>query len=91
MDVGGRVKAIIKGEGSKPEWEAGTMAKNQSLPGRAEEKVFLDKLSSPLGNHHEHHDWLLSNNQGLAFSPLSTNFIVWAFNVRTQYTNLGSL
>ena len=25
------------------------------------------------------------------FSPLSTSFIVWAFNVRTQYTNLGLL
>ena len=56
VDVGGRVKAIIKGKGSNPKKEAGTRAKNQSLPGRAEEKVFLDKHSSPLCNHHEHHD-----------------------------------
>ena len=56
VDVGGRVKASIKGEGSNPEKKAGTRAKNQSLSSRAEEKVFLGKHGSPLCNHHEHHD-----------------------------------
>ena len=55
VDVGGRLKASIKGKGSKPK-EGGTMVKNQSHPGRAEEKIFLSKHSSPLCAHHEHHD-----------------------------------
>ena len=56
VDVGGRVKASIKGEESNPKKGAGTRAKNPSLPGRAEEKVFLGKHSSPLCNHHEYYD-----------------------------------
>ena len=56
VDVGGRVKANIKGEGINPKKGARTRAKNQSLPGRAEEKVFLGNHSSSLRNHHEHHD-----------------------------------
>ena len=53
VDVGGRVKASIKGEGSNLEKRTGTKAKNQSLPSRAEEKVFLGRHGSPLCNHHE--------------------------------------
>ena len=60
VDVGGRGKASIKGEGSSPEMWLGpgprTRAKNQSHPGLAEEKVFLSKHSSPLCDHCEHHD-----------------------------------
>ena len=56
VDVGGRGKASIKGEGSSPEKRRGTRAKNQSHPGRAEKKVFLGKHSSPLYDHLEHHD-----------------------------------
>ena len=56
VNVGGRVKASINGEGSNPEKGAGTRAKNQSLPSCVEEKVFLSKHGSPLCNHHEHHD-----------------------------------
>ena len=67
VDVGERVKASIKGEGSSPEKEAGTRAKNQSHLGCAEEKVFLGKHNSPLCTHHEHHAKRLSVHQGLAF------------------------
>ena len=56
VDVGGRVKASIKGEGSNPERKGETRAKNQSLSDRAEEKVFLGKHGSPLCKHHENHD-----------------------------------
>ena len=49
VDVGGRGKASIKGEGSNPEERAETRAKNQSHLGRAEEKVFLGKHNSVLG------------------------------------------
>ena len=56
VDVGGREKASIKGGRSSPEKGTGTRSKNRSHLGRAEEKVFLDKLSSPLCDHHEHHD-----------------------------------
>ena len=56
VDVGGRVKASIKEEGSNPERKGETRAKNQSLPNRAEEKVFLGKHNSPLCKHHENHD-----------------------------------
>ena len=66
VDVGGRLKASIKGEGSKPK-KGGTMVKNWSHPGCAEKKVFSDTLSSPLCNHHEHHDKQLSVHQSLAF------------------------
>ena len=53
VDVGGRVKASIKREGSSPEKGLGKKAKNQSLPGRAEEKDFLGKHGSPLYEHHD--------------------------------------
>ena len=56
VDVGGRVKASIKEEGSNPERKGETRAKNQSLPDRVEEKVFLGKHGSPLCKHHENHD-----------------------------------
>ena len=56
VDVWGREKASIKGGRSSPEKGTGTRSKNWSHPGRAEEKAFLDKLSSPLCDHHEHHD-----------------------------------
>ena len=56
MDVERREKASIKGDGSSPEKEAGTRAKNQSHLGCAEEKVFLGKHSLPPCDHHEHHD-----------------------------------
>ena len=56
VDIGGRVKASIKGERSNLEKGAGTRTKNQSLPSRVEEKVFLGKHGSPLCNHHKHHD-----------------------------------
>ena len=64
MDVGGRVKASIKREVSDPEKRLGKKAKNQSLPGRAEEKDFLGKHGSPL---YKHYDYPLSGDQGLAF------------------------
>ena len=54
VDIGGRVKASIKREVSNPEKGLGKKAKNQSLPGRAEEKDFLGKHDSCV--HHEHHD-----------------------------------
>ena len=53
VDVRGRVKASIKREVSNPEKRLGKKAKNQSLPGRAEEKDFLGKHSSPLCVHHD--------------------------------------
>ena len=56
VDVGGRVKASIKREVSNPERRLGKKAKNQSLPGRTEEKDFLGKLGSSLSVHHDHHD-----------------------------------
>ena len=56
MDVGGRVKASIKREVSNPEKGLGKKAKNQSLPGRAEEKDFLGKYGLPPCVHHENHD-----------------------------------
>ena len=56
VDVGGRVKASIKREVSDPEKRLGKKAKNQSLPGRAEEKTFLGKHGSPLCNYYEHHN-----------------------------------
>ena len=64
VDVGRRVKASIKREVSDPEKKLGKKAKNQSLPGRAEEKDFLGKHGSPL---YKHHDYPLSGDQGLAF------------------------
>ena len=53
VDVRGGEKASIKGGRSSPERGRGTRSKNQNHPGRAEEKVFLDKLSSPLCDHLE--------------------------------------
>ena len=66
VDVGERVKASIKREVSNPERGLGKKAKNQSLPGHAEEKDFLNKHGSPL---YEYHDHPLSGDQGLAFQP----------------------
>ena len=56
VDVGGRVKASIKREVSNPEMGLGKKVKNQSLPGRAEEKDLLGKYGSPRCVHHENHD-----------------------------------
>ena len=56
VDVGGRVKASIKREVRNSEERLGKKAKNQSLPGRAEEKDFLGKHGLSLSVHHEHHD-----------------------------------
>ena len=67
VDVGGRLKASIKGERSKPKEEGGKKAKKQSLSVRVEEKDFLDKHGSPLCDYHERHDQPLSGDQGLAF------------------------
>ena len=66
VDVGGRVKANIKREVSNPEKRLGKKAKNQNLPGHAEEKDFLSKHGSPL---YEYHDHSLSGDHGLAFQP----------------------
>ena len=74
VDIGERLKASIKGEGSKPKKEAGKKAKKQSLPVRAEEKDFLDKHGSPLYDYHERHDQPLSGDQGLAFQPTLYKF-----------------
>ena len=71
VDVEGRVKASIKREVSNPEKGLGKKAKNQSLPGRAEEKDFSGKHGSPL---YEHHDHPLSGDQGLAFQPTLYKF-----------------
>ena len=71
VDVGGRVKASTKREVSNPEKGLGKKAKNQSLPGHAEEKDFLGKHGSPL---YEHHDPPLSGDQGLAFHPTLYKF-----------------
>ena len=84
MDVGGRLKASIKEEGSKQK-KGGTMVKNRSHPGRAEDKTFLGKHGSPMCDYHEHYDQPLSGNEGLAFQPTLYKFIIWAFNIRTQY------
>ena len=54
VDVGGRVKANIKREVSNPERGLGKKAKNQSLPGHAEEKDFLSKHGSPLYEYRVH-------------------------------------
>ena len=56
VDVGGRVKASTKREVSNLERGLGKKAKNQSLPGRAEEKDFLGKHGLPLCVHHVPHD-----------------------------------
>ena len=55
VDVGGRVKANIKGEVSNPEigGRARKKAKNQSLPGHAKKKNFLSKHGSPLYEYHD--------------------------------------
>ena len=71
VDVGERIKASIKREVSNPEKRLGKKAKNQSLPGHAEEKDFLSKHGSPL---YEHHDHPLSGDQGLAFRPTLYKF-----------------
>ena len=55
VDVGGRIKASIKGEGSKPK-KGRMMVKNQSHPSRAEEKILLGKHSSSLCDYREYHD-----------------------------------
>ena len=47
VDVEGRVKANIKREVSNPEKGLGKKAKNESLPGHAEEKDFLSKHGPP--------------------------------------------
>ena len=74
VDIGERLKASIKGEGSKPKKEAGKKAKKQSLSIRAEEKDFLGKHGSPLCNYHERHDQPLSGDQSLAFQPTLYKF-----------------
>ena len=51
----------------------------------------MGKLGSPMSVHYEHHDQPSSGDQGLTFQLTLYKFIVWAFNVRTQHTNLGSL
>ena len=53
MDVGGRVKANIKREVSNPEKGLGKKAKNQSLPGHAEEKDFSSEHGSFLYEYHD--------------------------------------
>ena len=53
VDVGEKVKADIKREVSNPKKEAGKKAKNQSLPGHAEEKNFSSKHGSPLYEYHD--------------------------------------
>ena len=53
VDVGGGVKANIKGEVSNPEKGLGKKAKNQCLPSHAEEKDFLSKHGSPLYECHD--------------------------------------
>ena len=53
VDVGGRVKANIKREVSNLKKGLGKKAKNQCLPGHAEEKDFLSKHGSPLYEYHD--------------------------------------
>ena len=53
VNVGGRVKANIKRDVNNPERGLGKKAKNQSLPGHAEEKDFLSKYGSPLYEYHD--------------------------------------
>ena len=53
VDVRGRVKANIKREVSNPEERLGKKAKNQSLPGHAEEKDFSSKHGSYLYEYHD--------------------------------------
>ena len=53
VNVGERVKANIKREVSNPERGLGKKAKNQNLPGHAEEKDFLSKHGSPLYEYHD--------------------------------------
>ena len=64
VDVGWGVQANIKGEVSNPERRLGKKAKNQSLPGRTEEKDFSSEYGLFL---YEHHDQPSSSDQGLAF------------------------
>ena len=49
----GGKKANIKREVSNPERGLEKKAKNQSLPGHAEEKDFLNKHGSPLYEYHD--------------------------------------
>ena len=79
MDVGGRLKANIKGERSKPKEEGGKKAKKQSLSVRVEEKDFLDKHGSPLCDYHERHDQPLPGDQGLTFQPILYKFYCLGF------------
>ena len=53
VNVGERVKANIKREVSNLERGLEKKAKNQSLPGQAEEKDFLSNHSSPLYEYHD--------------------------------------
>uniref|UniRef100_A0A7N2LV80 NADP-dependent oxidoreductase domain-containing protein n=1 Tax=Quercus lobata TaxID=97700 RepID=A0A7N2LV80_QUELO len=64
VDVGGRVKTNIKREVSNPEKGLGKKAKNQSLPGRAEEKDFSN----------EHSSFLELGIGIVAYSPLGRGF-----------------
>ena len=79
VDVGGRLKASIKGERSKPKEEGGKKAKKQRLSVRVEEKDFLDKHGSPLCDYHERHDQPLPGDQDLTFQPILYKFYCLGF------------
>ena len=53
VDVGRGVKANIKGKVSSPEKGLGKKAKNQSLPGRVEEKDSSSEHGLILYEHHD--------------------------------------
>ena len=81
VDVGGRVKASIKREVSNPERRLGKKAKNQSLPGHAEEKDFLSKHGSPL---YEHHGYPPTSDQGLVLQTHALQMILFGPSLRTS-------
>ena len=74
VDVGGGVKANIKGEISNPEKGLGKKVKNQSLPSHVEEKDFLSKHGKSL---YEYHDYPPYGDQGLAFQTHTLQIILF--------------
>ena len=88
VDVGGRVKASIKKEVNNPEKGLGKKAKNQSLPGHAEEKDFLSKHGSPPYKYHDHPP---HGGESLAFQAHVLQIILFGPLTYEPNTILGSL
>ena len=83
VDVGGGVKANIKWEVSNLEKEAGKKGQESEPPKPCRGEKFLEwtwfiSVWAP---------WLTTIQwpRSSLSSPRSTNYIIWAFNVRTQY------